>query len=667
MSGTYALDFGSLRSRMVDEQIAARGIRDRRVLDAFCSVPREAFVPSGLEEFAYDDAPLPIGEEQTISQPYIVALMCEALELRPSDRVLEVGTGSGYAAAILSRLAAEAYTVERLEGLAERARRRLQEAGFRNVHVRHGDGTLGWPEHAPYDAIVVAAGGPRISRPLLDQLAVDGRLVMPVGPSLREQHLVRVTRVSDTEFRREDLGPVRFVPLIGAGGWPEPPAEPAFVASSQSPCHAISKLIREVAEPISSIEDTSLEHLLDRIGDSRIVLLGEATHGTSEFYRMRARITRELIERRGFDIVAVEADWPDAARVDAYVRHLAPPSQVSKPFSRFPTWMWRNAEVREFTDWLRTWNSRKGHDHQVSFHGLDLYSLHASIDAVLQYLERVDPEAARIARMRYGCLTPWQADPATYGKAAVTGRYRSCEGDVVAMLKDLLERRLDYASRDGERYLDAVQNARLVANGERYYRTMYYGSRESWNLRDRHMFGTLELLLSHHGEGSKAVVWEHNSHLGDARATEMGARGELNVGQLVRERHGEQAYLVGFGTDHGTVAAAHDWGGEMEVMNVVPARPESYERLSHDSGREAFLLHLRDPKRRDLRDELIPPRLERAIGVIYRPETELLSHYFQASLPLQFDEWIWFDTTRAVTPFASEPEAGLPDTYPFGV
>ena len=309
--------------------------------------------------------------------------------------------------------------------------------------------------------------------------------------------------------------------------------------------------------------------------------------------------------------------------------------------------------------WLRAHNAAvEAPERRVGFHGLDLYSLYTSVAAVLRYLDDVDPEAARVARIRYGSLTPWQSDPAAYGRAVLSGRYRACEEEVVAMLRDMLDQRLAYQQRDGERYLDALQNARVVANAERYYRAMYYGSRESWNLRDQHMFETLQVLLAFRGPETKAVIWEHNSHIGNAAATEMGARGELNVGQLSRATFGDAAFLVGFGTDHGTVAAASDWDGPMEVKRVRPAHPDSYERLCHAAQTPAFLLALREPRRREVRDELTAARLERAIGVVYRPDTELASHYFQAVLPVQFDEYIWFDETHAVTPLAApQPNA----------
>ena len=403
-----------------------------------------------------------------------------------------------------------------------------------------------------------------------------------------------------------------------------------------------------------------------RIGDAKVVLLGEASHGTSEFYRMRDRITRELIATKGFQFVAIEGDWPDAARVDHYVRHLEYPPSEWTAFARFPTWMWRNEEVRTFVEWLRAHNAALKPDDRVAFHGLDLYSLYDSIRAVLKYLDEIDPSTAHVARERYGCLTPWQSDPATYGHAALTGAYPTCESEVAVVLTDLLHKRRAYADRDGERFMDAVQNARLIANAEQYYRIMYYGSRASWNLRDSHMFETLKTLLAFHGPKAKAIVWAHNSHIGDASATEMFSRGEYNIGHLCRKEFGNRLYAVGFGTDAGTVAAASNWDGPMEVKSVLPSIAESYERCCHDAGIPSFSLDLHQSSINGAAD-LGKPRLERAIGVIYRPETELASHYFQAILPQQFDEYIWFDKTIAVTPLETKMLAEMPDTYPFGL
>ena len=657
-------DFSKLRREMVKHHIRARGVRSQTVLDAMGKVPREAFLPHHLHEFAYEDSALPIDAQQTISQPYMVAFMIEALALEGGERVLEIGTGSGYAAAVLAEIAGEVYSVERIGQLAEKAAVALADFGYRNVHILHGDGTRGWPEHAPYDAIVVAAGGPRVPQALCAQLKVGGRLVIPVGSDARTQELTLITRISQDEYKREDLADVTFVPLFGQEGFAAPAQEERRVIRLRSEplAHAVSK----AAEPFEDITSADLGALLDRIGEARVVLLGEASHGTSEFYRMRERISRELIARRGFNFVAIEGDWPDAARIDHYVRHRETPPSEWTAFARFPTWMWRNNEVRGFVDWLRGHNAVLKPETRVAFHGLDLYSLYDSIRLVLEYLDEVDPPSAKVARVRYGCLTPWQADPATYGHAALTGRYPTCENDVVRMLKDLLAKRQAYAARDGERFLDAEQNARLVANAERYYRIMYYGSRASWNLRDGHMFETLRRLLDHHGPTGKGIVWAHNSHIGDASATEMSARGEHNIGQLCRQQFGDHCYSIGFGTDHGTVAAASDWDGPMEIKGVRPALENSYERLCHEAGISRFMLGLRDKTTAHARD-LMTPRLERAIGVIYRPESERASHYFEAVLPSQFDEYIWFDETRAVTAFKAGELKGMPDTYPFGV
>lgn len=668
------IELADRRERMVRTQIEARGVNDRRVLDAMRRVRREAFVPPDVRDFAYEDRPLPIAEGQTISQPYIVALMVEAAQVKPGDHVLEIGAGSGYAAAILAQIADHVWTIERHGALAEQARRALHAEGCENVEVRHGDGAHGWKEAAPFDAILVAAGSPRVPPPLKRQLKVGGRLVIPVGDSQKRQSLVRLTRTGEDAWEEDDLGPVAFVPLVGEHGWPEKNGGLSAAVSSLKHAFApkkrkgVAAQIAAAAEPLPDFEDEAFGALFDRFAEARVVMLGEATHGTSEFYRARAAITRRLIERHGFDIVAVEADWPDAAAVDRYVRHRPGRPRGDKAFHRFPLWMWRNHETHDFIEWMRARNAPLPMEARAGFYGLDIYSLGASMGEVIAYLDKVDPEAAAAARERYGCLTPWQKDPAVYGRAALTEGFPRCEKAVGKMLGELLERRLEDGREDSEQLFDATQNARLVAAAERYYRIMYFGSRESWNLRDTHMFETLERIMEMRGPQSKAVVWAHNSHIGDASATEMGAvLGELNIGQLCRERFGDQAALIGFGTDRGTVAAATDWDGEMEIKTVRRAAPESYECLCRESGVERFLLDLGREAHPDLRAELMSPRLERAIGVIYRPDTERQSHYFEASLPDQFDAWVWFEETHAVAPLPSAPPQGAPDTYPFGI
>jgi erythromycin esterase-like protein len=431
----------------------------------------------------------------------------------------------------------------------------------------------------------------------------------------------------------------------------------------------IAEQIADAAEPLPDIDDPAFGALFDRFGDARVVLLGEASHGTSEFYRARAAISKRLIERHGFTIVAVEADWPDAATVDRYVRHREPREGEQAAFERFPTWMWRNREVDSFIRWMRAHNQRRDYEQMAGFYGLDLYNLSASMHAVVDFLEQEDPEAAKIAKERYGCLEPWRDNPAAYGRMAIFEGYARCEVPVMQMMRDLMRRNFDCLSEECDEWLDAAANARLVKSAEAYYRVMYEGAAESWNLRDTHMFDTLCQLLDAKGQDSKAVVWAHNSHIGNAAFTDMGQRrGELNIGQLTKERFGEEARLIGFGTHSGTVAAADDWDEPMKVKRVRPSLEGSYERLSHEAGVERFLLDLRDGELDgELRQALMEPQLERFIGVIYRPETERWSHYSECILPRQFDAWVWFDETEAVTPLPGEQRPGEDETYPFGL
>jgi protein-L-isoaspartate(D-aspartate) O-methyltransferase len=656
-------DFTAAREQMVARQVAGRGIANRHLLTAMREVPRHEFVSPDLAGFAYDDSPLPIEADQTISQPYIVALMIEAAEVSPGDKVLEIGAGSGYAAAVMGRIAREVIAIERHGELAELAAARMRRLGYDNVRIIHGDGSKGWPEEAPYEAILAAASGSHVPEILMRQLSIGGTLVMPVGEPAAIQNLIKVRRLGENEFEQEDLGAVRFVPLIGEHGWN---AEGGRDGGGEA--RSVEARIARAARRLDALDDPGFAEPFDRFADARVVLLGEASHGTSEFYRARAAISRRLIERHGFNIVAVEADWPDAASIDRYVRHRPRREGEEAAFQRFPTWMWRNTDVEAFVRWLRGWNEGRDGADMAGFYGLDLYNLGGSMRAVIDYLDDVDPPAARLARERYGCLMPWTRDPALYGRLAITEGYARCEEEVVDILRKLHAKRLQYAAQDGEEWLDAAANARLVKNAEQYYRVMYHGAAESWNLRDTHMFETLCQLLDARGPESKAVVWAHNSHIGNAAYTEMGqVRDELNIGQLVKERFGDQACLIGFGTHAGSVAAANDWDEPMEVMQVRPSLPGSYERLCHDSRVSPFLLDLREDAHPELREPLMEERLERFIGVIYRPETERWSHYAQAILPLQFDAWVWFDETHAVTPLGPEPQAGEDETYPFGL
>ena len=420
--------------------------------------------------------------------------------------------------------------------------------------------------------------------------------------------------------------------------------------------------VRVAAAPLPSLYDPdAFGAAFDGLSDADVVLLGEATHGSAEFYEARAAITRRLVTQHGFNVVAVEADWPDASHIDQSVRRR-PGLKDGAPFERFPTWMWRNLEFARFTAWLRTHNDGLPTAERVEFRGLDLYSLNSSIAAVLEYLGSVDPEAAAEARRRYGCLTPWQTRPERYGALAVRG-VADCRSAVVEQLREVLLRRM--ADGADEPLFDAEQNARVIQAAEAYYRAMYEGSVESWNLRDTHMFATLEQVLAARGEGARAVVWAHNSHIGDARSTEMGWGGELNLGQLCRQAWGDRAVLIGFGTDRGEVAAATDWGGAMEVKAVRPSHPRSWERVFRDNAPGRSLLSWRDQPA--LAADLAERRLERAIGVVYRPETERASHYFEAELSGQFDAWVWLEETRAVTPVAGPERDGDAELYPYGL
>ncbi len=654
------VDLARAREEMVERQIAARGIHDAPLLDALRAVPREEFIPHHLIDYAYEDSPLPIEADQTISQPYIVALMIEAAGVRTGDKVLEIGAGSGYAAAVMGKVADHVVSIERHHELAELAAERMRRLHYDNVKIIEGDGTEGCPSEAPFDTIIAAASGPGVPDILRSQLKIGGRLVMPLGEPHSVQTLVKVTRTGEHDYDMENLGGVRFVPLIGAYGWQDPRAATAP--------KTLPQMIADAAEPLLNFDHPDFAALFDRYADAKVILLGEASHGTSEFYKARAAISQRLIERHGFNIVAVEADWPDAATIDRYVRHRQARRGEERAFQRFPTWMWRNTDVDEFIRWLRVHNEGRDLDDMVSFRGLDLYNMNGSIRAVIDYLEDVDPDAATLARERYGCLTPYSKNPASYGAMAITEGYARCEEDVVRMLRELQQSRADYVGLyDGDEFLDASANARLVKNAEAYYRVMYHGAAESWNLRDTHMFETLCQLIDAKGPDAKAIIWAHNSHIGNAAATEMGTvREELNIGQLCREKFGDEAMLIGFGTHSGTVAAADDWDAPMKVKTVRPALDGSYEDMSHKAGVSRFLLDLRSLGA-ELKAALDEPRLQRFIGVIYRPETERWSHYSEAVMPRQFDGWVWFDETNAVKPLPGEQKPGEDETYPFGL
>lgn len=437
----------------------------------------------------------------------------------------------------------------------------------------------------------------------------------------------------------------------------------------------LAKALAQAAHRVRQSAD--YDPLLDLVGDAPIVLLGEATHGTEEFYRERATITMRLITERGFNAVAIEGDWPDAYRINEYVKGDSQISatQALEGFQRFPTWMWANREVLHFITWLHDHNQSLSEEAKTGFFGLDLYSMHTSMAAVIDYLDKIDPAAATNARERYACLDHFGVNPQSYAYGLKYGGLDACEEEVIRQLLELRSNAESYLNKDGrsaaDAYFYATQNARLVKNAEEYYRQMFSHSVSTWNLRDQHMTETLEALIAHLSETSnqaKVVVWAHNSHIGDARATEMGGRGEFNIGQLVREKYGDAAVNMGFMTYSGTVTAASDWDEPGQRRRVRIGTRGSYEKLMHEADIPAFLLCF--DRHRELVQELQEPRLERAIGVVYRPVSERVSHYFMASLPNQFDALLHFDITQALEPLdlvAHWQVNEEPETYPFGI
>ncbi len=422
------------------------------------------------------------------------------------------------------------------------------------------------------------------------------------------------------------------------------------------------------------------DDLLRGVGDAEFVLLGEASHGTHEFYRERALLTQLLIEQKGFTAVAVEADWPDAYRVNRYVQNACAdmnPNAALGDFSRFPQWMWRNTDVVNFISWLHEYNKRFPEGKRVGFYGVDLYSLYTSIDAVVRYLEKIDPQGAAAAKHRYACFDHFNRDSQSYGMHAGLGYGEDCEKEVLAQLMEMRRSAADYLRRDGfvaqEELFFAEQNAVVVSNAEKYYRSMFWRHTSSWNIRDRHMAETVDRLAAHLqnvGQAPKIAVWAHNSHLGDARATDQARRGELNLGQLIREQHSDRTVAIGFSTYAGSVTATSEWDQPAQHKRVRPGLPGSYEELFHKTaeatGHPDYFVKTDAV-------ELHKPRLQRAIGVIYRPDTERWSHYYEVDLARQFDWMIHFDKTHAVEPLEKGttwhpgPQEDVPEAYPTGI
>lgn len=460
-------------------------------------------------------------------------------------------------------------------------------------------------------------------------------------------------------------------------GEDEPPQTEASAASPGSDAVAVmpdevsdEELATEVldfAEPFESIGRADLDGFLRRASGARVVLLGASTHGTSEFYRMRSRLTRQLLAVHDFDFVALEADWGDVARIDRYVRDGDVPESGWTAFARFPEWMWRNRETREFVESLRDFNSGIGErSDRVALHGLDLFGMNDSVREIVDYLERVDPDAADEARDRYSCLAPWQDEPARYASEATRETFQECEDAVMEELRDLLEERLELPGVS-EDFVEAVQNARLVADAERYYRLLYRGGAKAWNVREEHMLDTLRMLLAYHGSDARGVVWAHNAHAGDASATSMGRDGRTSLGQLCREELGPEAYLVGMATDRGQVTAASRWEGPAERRELKPSREDSWEHLLTRTEEPRALLPIHHQAPPAVRERLADARPERTVGVVRESGDDGADEYVQVSLSRQFDELIWFEETDAVTPLDADQLEGEPETYPFGV
>jgi erythromycin esterase-like protein len=430
----------------------------------------------------------------------------------------------------------------------------------------------------------------------------------------------------------------------------------------------LSETVSSFARPLHGYED--LDPLIERVGDSRFVLLGEASHGTAEFYDWRRLISQRLIREKGFSFVAVEGDWPDCYRVNRYVKNYPESGhdahEVLHAFERWPTWMWANREVVTLAEWLRRHNASVADDGKAGFYGLDVYSLWESMQAVLGYLSKIDSSALAAARKAFECFEPYADDAQEYARATVWAP-ASCEDDVVRMLEDLRRQKPQYDHDGRDAYFNAEQNALVAKNAEHYYRTMVRGDSPSWNVRDRHMVETLNRLLEHHGPESKAIIWEHNTHIGDARYTDMAATGMVNVGQLVREEHAaEGVVLIGFSSYAGSVIAADQWGAPMRRMRVPPGRSGSWEDVLHRATPPDKLL-IFDARNRER--GLLEERGHRAIGVVYRPDYEGYGNYVPTVLPYRYDALLFIDESHAVHPLHMPIEAvhELPETYPSGM
>jgi len=639
----------------IEEQLKDKGISNTLLLEAFQDIPEAFFLSENLHPYFYEDVRIEKSIEKTEPRVVVIARMLEQLQIKEEESILIIGVDSVYILAVLSKIYKEVFAVETTKTYADWALEVLKNIDITNVHIKTGKLENGWKVKAPFNAILSASEFNEIPDVIKNQLKIGAKLLAPVGPDWVHVMLETIERTSETDYVTKALRDNYFIP------------RPKLIPKIGTEIYPENEIIDEIgisSIPFKTIKKFPIDGLLERIGDAKVVLLGEASHGTSEFYATRQEITKALIQKKGFNLVCAEADWSDAEQINNYARNQYK-SQDWMPFARFPEWMWKNKEVLNFVEWLKKYNSK--HNNTIGFYGLDLYGLENSIDLVINYLEDIDPELATLAKLRYSCIMPYMANPSVYGKLVKTQKLESCEKAVLKMLFDLLKNKNKL--NHSQAYFYAYQNATVVVDAERYYKAMYYGSAESWNLRDFHMFYTLKSLLSYYGKDSKAVVWAHNSHIGNALATEMYARGEINIGHLCKEHFGSKAYNIGFGTHTGSVAAAKNWGEPMQVMPINDSMTESYEQLCHKTNVPNFTLPLRaEHSEKKLREFLNTPRLQRAIGVVYRSKTELTSHYFKTVLPSQFDEYIWFNKTKAITPLATKTETTkLLDVHPFGL
>jgi len=654
--------FAAARNRMVHEGLVRRGISDRRVLDAMATVPRERFLPAESAVSAYEDRPLPIGSGQTISQPYVVALALEAAAVQPTDRALEVGTGSGYAAAVLDELAAEVWTVERHGDLVVDASESLRATLHGGVHVRWGDGALGWPEAAPFDVVVVSAAGERIPAPLLDQLADGGRLVMPVGPADGHQELVVVRRDGD-RLDREELGPVQFVPLL-----PERATRPVRAhrhptggTAAADPDLSPAERLARACEPFSSITGADLSGLLQRVSGARVVLLGASTLGTSEFVQVGARITRALVDQLGCRTVVLDADWQDVAALDAWCAGIDPRPDEPPPCAAFPSWRWRNQEFGALLAWLRRRATADDGSDPVRLVGLDIDAGDCVRAEVLDALDRSDPAAADALRRRYAADIPW-AD-GLVGPPALSGRAAAAVDRVVAQAVEAARERLEHPFGPGE-FLDPTALDDLVRSTPQSVVATVSGGPNWWSERERRAARFLRSIVDR-AEGP-VVVWSHATRVGDAAATNLDLGGGSSLGQACRSAFGDDAYLIGMGSGTGSVAAATSWGGHTEVLPLEPARAGSLEELLDASHLPAFLLDLRATRQHRVGAELGGRRPQRVVGPVVGPALTDRPAVLRGVLPQQFDEYVWIGATSAVVPVPVPVDTARADRFPPG-